>query len=313
MGTPEFAVASLKALIDNNYEVVAVVTAPDKPAGRGLKLMESPVKQFAVEHHIKVLQPTNLKAPAFQEELEELQANLYVVVAFRMLPQAVWSKPIYGTFNLHASLLPDYRGAAPINRAIMNGETVTGVTTFFLNNEIDTGKVMFREKVAIGKDETAGSLHDRLMEAGASLVIKTVRAIEADDYPLTDQASLSADPLKEAPKLFKEDGKINWALPSTIIYNQIRGLDPYPAAWSELIHKTGKQILPFKIFGCKIVKPSSAGTVASIHSDQKNYMDITTGDQDAIRILELQVAGKRKMTTPELLRGFKLEEYEILL
>jgi len=238
MGTPDFAVASLSALYEAGYEIAGVITAADKPAGRGQKLQESAVKRYAVEKGLKVLQPLKLKDPEFITELRALNADLQVVVAFRMLPEVVWDMPAKGTINLHGSLLPQYRGAAPINHAIINGETESGVTTFFLKHEIDTGDVIFSTKVPIAADDTAGDLHDSLMIAGAKLLVKTVKAIEENDY--TEQPQPMAGELKHAPKIFKEFCKIDWNQPVKTIYNLIRGLSPYPTAFTQLNDKTIK-------------------------------------------------------------------------
>src|SRR6478736_2822685 len=239
MGTPEFAVPSLEILVENQFSVVAVITAPDKPQGRGQKLSYSPVKECALKHNLPVLQPTNLKSPEFLEELRSYDANLQVVVAFRMLPELVWAMPSLGTFNLHASLLPQYRGAAPINWAIINGEKETGATTFFLKHEIDTGSIIYQEKETIKKDDTVGDLYERLMHKGAGLVLKTVKAIEEGKYPSVPQ---TAAEIKHAPKIFKETCEINWHQASESVRNFVRGLSPYPAAWTILNEKV------FKIF-----------------------------------------------------------------
>ncbi|MEQ8423819.1 MAG: methionyl-tRNA formyltransferase, partial [Cyclobacteriaceae bacterium] len=238
MGTPEFAVPSLQTLVDNDFNVVAVVTAPDKPQGRGQRINISPVKECALKNNLKILQPTNLKSQDFLNELKELNANLQIVVAFRMLPEVVWSMPSLGTFNLHASLLPQYRGAAPINWAIINGEKVTGVTTFFLKHEIDTGGIIFQEKENILDDDTAGTLYTKLMTKGAGLVLKTTKAIQAGEYSSTEQPNEVE--IKHAPKIFKETCKINWDQPSENIYNFVRGLNPYPAAWTTINGKLFK-------------------------------------------------------------------------
>ncbi|MBP9151318.1 MAG: methionyl-tRNA formyltransferase, partial [Flavobacteriales bacterium] len=234
MGTPDFAVATLKALLDAGANVVGVITAPDKPAGRGMKLQPSAVKQFAVENDLNVLQPTNLKSEEFLSELSALKATLQVVVAFRMLPEVVWNMPEKGTFNLHASLLPQYRGAAPINWAVMNGETESGVTTFFLQHQIDTGNIIFQEKVAIGESETAGELHDKLMNVGAGLVVKTLEAIENGNAPSIPQNTIVGE-LQEAPKIFKETCKIDWNKSANAVFNHVRGLSPYPTAFTTLV------------------------------------------------------------------------------
>ena len=298
MGTPEFAVPSLQTLIENGFNVVAVITAPDKPKGRGQKLATSPVKDYAVSQNIPVLQPTNLKKPEFQEELKSYNANLQVVVAFRMLPVAVWDMPEIGTFNLHASLLPQYRGAAPINWAIINGEKETGVTTFFLKHEIDTGNIIFQEKEPIEEDDTVGTLYERLMEKGAELVLKTVRAIEQGDYPQLAQDE--SQTIKHAPKIFRETCEIDWSKSSEEIYNFIRGLSPYPAAWT---HIAGKK---FKVFGAKKTSFESAGEQpGDFKTDNKTYLYIQTGGSP-LAITDLQMEGKRRMDIESFLRGTKL-------
>lgn len=298
MGTPEFAVPSLERLVENKFNVVAVITAPDKPQGRGQKLMPSPVKECALKHHIPVLQPVNLKSPAFQEELRSYHANLQVVVAFRMLPEAVWSMPALGTFNLHASLLPDYRGAAPINWAIINGEKETGVTTFFLQHEIDTGSIIFQEREPIHDHDDAGSLYERLMSKGGQLVLKTVKAIEEGNYSTLPQSEPAE--IKHAPKIFKETCQINWDKPSEKIRNFIRGLSPYPAAWT--IHE-GKT---YKIFRAQSAVsnglPTNAGTWKT---DNKTYLYVKTAD-GWIAITELQPEGKRRMAVEDFFRGNKI-------
>ena len=262
MGTPEFAVASLEILIHNNVDVVAVITAPDKPKGRGRKLMTSPVKDVAVAHNITVLQPTNLKSPTFIEELESYRADLQIVVAFRMLPVVVWDMPALGTFNLHASLLPQYRGAAPINWAIINGEKETGVTTFFLKHEIDTGNIIFQEKEPIHDDDTVGTLYERLMNKGAKLVLKTVQSIENEDYTVTKQ-NLEFE-AKHAPKIFKETCEINWQQPAKKVYDFIRGLSPYPAAWTVINDKI------YKIYQTEIIDKNSNLKPGELETDEKN-------------------------------------------
>lgn len=300
MGTPEFAVPSLEILANNKFKVVAVITAPDKPQGRGQKLSASPVKEAALKLNIPVLQPTNLKAPEFIEELKSYQANLQVVVAFRMLPEVVWAMPQFGTFNLHASLLPQYRGAAPINWAIINGEKETGVTTFFLKHEIDTGSIIFQETEPIYETDNVGSVYQRLMNKGANLVLKTVRAIESGSYPSVPQDAQTE--IKHAPKIFKETCEINWAQPSQRVVDFIRGLSPYPAAWTSLKGKT------FKIFGArKAPEPGRQLTVDSgpIRTDSKSHLDIRTAD-GWISIEELQPEGKKRMTIEEFFRGNKL-------
>ena len=297
MGTPDFAVSSLEILIENNYTIAAVITAPDKPAGRGLKIQTSPVKDVAVKNNIPVLQPTNLKDPQFIEELKNYNANLQIVVAFRMLPEVIWNMPEIGTFNLHASLLPQYRGAAPINWAIINGEKETGCTTFFLQHEIDTGDILFAEKETIGENDTFEELYNRLKVKGAGLVLKTVQLIESKDYTSFPQTYTSE--LKTAPKIHKETCKINWDQPSEKVYNFIRGLSPYPAAWTEL---NGKVL---KIFKSKIITSSEQKEIGKIDSDNKLYLNIYCAD-GMLSILELQLEGKKRMTVEEFLRGNKL-------
>lgn len=298
MGTPEFAVPSLEILVENKFQVVAVITAPDKPQGRGQKLQPSPVKECALKYGLPVLQPTNLKSPEFQETLRSFRANLQVVVAFRMLPEAVWAMPEIGTFNLHASLLPQYRGAAPINWAIINGEKETGVTTFFLKHEIDTGSIIFQEKEPIDVNDTVGTLYDRLMKKGAQLVLKTVRAIEQENYPSVAQTESTE--LKHAPKIFKETCEINWNRSAEQVRNFIRGLSPYPAAWATLNGKV------FKIFKASIGSQNGVASIlpGELRSDNKTYVEVRTAD-GWISIDELQPEGKRKMTIQEYLVGNK--------
>lgn len=299
MGTPEFAVPALELLVKNNWNVVGVITAPDKPKGRGQKLIPSPVKEAALKHGLHILQPTNLKSPEFQDELRALKADLQIVVAFRMLPEAVWDMPPIGTFNLHASLLPNYRGAAPINWAIINGEKETGVTTFFLKHEIDTGSIIYQEKVAILPEDDLGSLYEKLMELGAKLVLKTVEAIAADEVVALPQDESKA--LHHAPKIFKETGEINWANSADSIHNLIRGLSPYPATWTSLDGKN-----------CKIFKTAvseenlSKIELGNYSSDGKTFLKFQTGD-GSLEILELQLEGKKRMKIGDFLRGYKLE------
>ncbi len=297
MGTPDFAVPSLEALIENRYNVVAVITVPDKPSGRGLKITTSPVKDVAVKNAIPVLQPTNLKDPTFLEELKSYNANLQIVVAFRMLPELVWNMPEIGTFNLHGSLLPQYRGAAPINWAIINGEKETGCTTFFLQHEIDTGDILFSEKETIGEEDNFEELYNRMKVKGAGLVLKTVKAIEKGDYkPVPQQFSSE---LKNAPKIHKETCKIDWNKPAEEIRNFIRGLSPYPAAWTELNGKT------LKIFKAKITEDSGQKKSGEIESDNKTYLNYQTG-KGMLSVLELQLEGKKRMSIEEFLRGNKI-------
>ena len=302
MGTPEFAVASLRALLEAGFRVVAVVTAPDRPAGRGQQLRASAVKEFALSHGLPVLQPMRLKDPEFVQQLQNLGVNLQVVVAFRMLPREIWSLPEYGTFNLHASLLPDYRGAAPINWALIRGESETGVTTFFIDEEIDTGKIIMQRKVAIGAEETAGELHDRLMELGAGLVVETVQAIEQGPVPTTSQKHLETD--KPAPKLFRENCRIAWNRPSREIFNLIRGLSPYPAAWTELVHGTNATVV--KIYDSRLTEFPSKGPAGTLVERDRSLW-VNTGD-NMLELSILQLEGKKKMPVPVLLNGLHLEK-----
>jgi len=297
MGTPEFAVASLEILLKNKFNVVAVVTAVDKPQGRGQKLMISPVKECALKYNVPVLQPVNLKAPQFIEELKSYQANLQVVVAFRMLPEVVWSMPSLGTFNLHASLLPQYRGAAPINWAIINGEKETGVTTFFLNHEIDTGSIIFQEKEPIHEQDDVGSLYERLMTKGGQLVLKTVQSIEAGEFPSLPQTEHTE--VKHAPKIFKETCEINWNQSSEQVRNFVRGLSPYPTAWTIL---NGKNYKIYKISSVAFNKESRPGEFTT---DNKDYLYVKTAN-GWISVDELQPEGKRKMPVQDFLRGNKI-------
>lgn len=303
MGTPEFAVPSLDILIKNHYNVVGVVTVPDKPAGRGQQLQESAVKKFAVENGIKVLQPVKLKDSDFIKELKSLNADLQIVVAFRMLPEEVWNMPRLGTYNLHGSLLPKYRGAAPINWAIINGETESGVTTFKLKHEIDTGSMLFQEKVKISEQTTAGNLHDELMKVGASLILKTVKAIESGTVDLKVQDDTQAI---HAPKIFKETCKINWNKTPNEIYNLIRGLSPYPGAFTEFKDDKGN-VMSLKIFSSLKEESECSDSFGSVCTDNKTYIKVACNN-GYIRIMELQLQGKKKMATEEFLRGYKFPQ-----
>ncbi len=301
MGTPEFAVASLEMLLSNGVNVVAVVTAPDKPQGRGQKVVLSPVKQCALRHQVPVLQPTNLKSEAFLQELDAYQADLQVVVAFRMLPEVVWSRPKLGTFNLHASLLPQYRGAAPINWALINGERETGVTTFFLQHEIDTGHIIYQEKEPINLSDDAGTLHDRLMKRGAALVLRTVQAIRKGIPPTLPQSD--TEELRRAPKIFKETCEINWDRSAQQVRNFIRGLSPHPGAWISLHGKV------YKIFRAEVVEleqdlPEELSP-GQYRTDNKTHLWFKTKDQ-LIAITELQAEGKKRMSIQEFFRGNKI-------
>lgn len=304
MGTPEFAVEPLKQLLAHHYNIVAVITMPDKPAGRGQQVQQSAVKKFALENGLTVLQPEKLKDPIFIEQLNALKADLQIVVAFRMLPEIVWNMPRLGTFNLHASLLPNYRGAAPINWAVINGEKETGVTTFFLQHEIDTGKIIFQEKVGINENETAGEIHDKLMFLGSELVVKTVQAIETNNYPQINQEQLITVPLKHAPKIFKDDCRIHWNNTATEVHDHIRGLSPYPAAFTDFISPEGK-VFSTKIFKTTLTDTIHNSTSGSIDTDSKTYINIGTA-KGIVNIEELQIAGKKRMSVSEFLRGFQL-------
>ena len=302
MGTPEFAVASLQTLVENQgttHKVVAVITATDKPQGRGRKVAHSPVKEYALSQDIPVLQPPNLKKPEFLEELRSYRADLQVVVAFRMLPELVWDMPRRGTFNLHASYLPQYRGAAPINWAIINGETETGITTFMIRHEIDTGNILFQEKEPIHPDDTVGTLYERLMAKGGQLVLRTVRAIAQDNDQLTPQEDIGD--LKEAPKLRRETCQIDWHQPAETIRNFVRGLSPYPAAWTVLGTPTGDKT-------CKLFTATNTGQwhdtllPGEYVTDNKTYLHIQTQDT-LLAVNDLQLEGKRRMVIDEFLRG----------
>lgn len=304
MGTPEFAVASLDALMKSRHEVVAAVTVPDKPASRGLKMQASAVKEYAVEHNLKLLQPEKLKNETFISELKALNADLFVVVAFRMLPEIVWNMPKYGTINLHGSLLPQYRGAAPINWAIINGEKETGVTTFFIRHEIDTGDVLIRETIPVTETDDAGTVHDKLMALGAQLIVKTVDAIADGKVNPLKQEQITNTTLKPAPKIFRETCKIDWNKPTTEVFNFIRGLSPYPGAWTEFTDPTGKKAI-YKIY--KTIPQNSVSLSpcnASILNDRL-YIGCSDG---TLEILELQPEGRKRLKTQDFLRGMRWED-----
>jgi len=306
MGTPEFAVTILKKILEKDYNVVGVITAPDKPAGRGRKVHQSALKKFAVANNLTILQPTNLKNEDFLKNLKNLNANLQVVVAFRMLPKSVWQMPKYGTFNLHASLLPEYRGAAPINWAIINGETKTGVTTFFIDDKIDTGEIILQKECKIATDENAGELHDKLMHLGAKLVAKTIKKIKKNKIKTKPQPNREH---KHAPKIFKDTCKIDWKLDLTSIYNKVRGLSPYPVAWTTLYN--GNQEIEMKIYNVKKqLEKHNFTNGAVIHS--KKELKIATKNGFLI-IEELQISGKRKMDVKSFLNGFKFNDEKILV
>jgi len=296
LGTPDFAADSLKKLVENGIKIVAVITAPDRPKGRGKKLATSAVKDYALEAGLPVLQPTNLKSPDFITELKSYKADLQIVVAFRMLPEMVWDMPRLGTFNLHASLLPQYQGAAPINWAIMNGEKETGVTTFFLKHEIDTGEIIFQERETILESDNVGSLYERLMNKGADLVLKTTQAIAEENYPQEPQ--IMEGELKSAPKIFKEDCNINWKQSKQQIRNFIRGLSPYPAAWTTF---EGKVLKIFEVIESSDELNDPIGTIKVI-GKEKIKVKVEDGTLD---ILDLQIEGKRRMSTEDFLRGYQ--------
>ena len=304
-GTPEFAASQLEAILKAEYEVAVVVTMPDKPAGRGRKIQYSEVKKTAMEHGLPLLQPEKLKDPTFLEQLASYQANLFIVVAFRMLPAVVWQMPELGTFNLHASLLPQYRGAAPINFAIINGETETGLTTFFLNEEIDKGAVIMREKVSIRPDETAGELHDELMVLGNKVVVETIQKIENNDVQALPQETLSENqPLKPAPKITKEFCNIDWSQDCQTVYNHIRGLSPYPAAHTQLVSESG-EVIDLKVYNSEIEACTPDVAVSNVVTDNKKYLKIALSD-GFIHLIQVQQAGKKAMPIADFLRGTPL-------
>ena len=304
-GTPEFAASQLEAILKAGYEVAVVVTMPDKPAGRGRKIQYSEVKKTALEHGLPLLQPEKLKDPTFLEQLASYQANLFIVVAFRMLPAVVWQMPELGTFNLHASLLPQYRGAAPINFAIINGETETGLTTFFLNEEIDKGAVIMREKVSIRPDETAGELHDELMVLGNKVVVETIQKIENNDVQALPQETLSENqPLKPAPKITKEFCNIDWSQDCQTVYNHIRGLSPYPAAHTQLVSESG-EVIDLKVYNSEIEACAPDVAVGNVVTDNKKYLKIALSD-GFIHLIQVQQAGKKAMPIADFLRGTPL-------
>lgn len=303
MGTPDFATHILEKLVENQCNIVAVITSADKQAGRGQKLQESSVKKYATSVGIPVLQPTNLKNETFLQELKQLNADLQIVVAFRMLPKSVWNMPQYGTFNLHASLLPDYRGAAPINWAIINGETTTGVTTFFIDDKIDTGAIILQEQISINPEETAGTLHDKLMTIGADLVLKTIDLISKNNVTTTLQPEISK---KEAPKIHKDTCRIDWHKTLSQIHCFVRGMSPYPTAWTLLKHQN--QEIPVKIYDVSPIYEIHSHTIGSIWVENKQLKVATQGG--FLQIKELQLPGKKRMTSKELLNGFSFEKYD---
>ncbi|MBR2618197.1 MAG: methionyl-tRNA formyltransferase [Paludibacteraceae bacterium] len=302
MGTPEFAVEPLKRLVEEGYNVVGVVTMPDKPAGRGQHVQESPVKKYALQEDIPLLQPEKLRDEDFLVQLKMWQADIQVVVAFRMLPEVVWNMPRLGTFNLHASLLPQYRGAAPINWAIINGEKETGVTTFFLKHEIDTGNIILQRSTPISEQDNVGTLYDRLMHMGAELVVETMERITMGDVSTMPQDdSVATNP---APKIFKDDCKINWDKPAIELHNFVRGLSPYPAAFTEVKNEKG-QVLSLKVLETEVIDSTVAEQPGTLVSDGKNQLLFATSE-GYLSVKRLQLAGKKAMTTQELLRGAKL-------
>ena len=307
LGTPDFAVESLSRLVEGGYNIVGVVTMPDKIAGRGHKMFQSPVKEYAVAHGLRLMQPANLKDEAFVAELRSLNAHLQIVIAFRMLPEVVWNMPPMGTFNLHASLLPKYRGAAPINWAVMNGDTATGVTTFFLKHEIDTGDIIQQRQIAIGRTDNVGIVHDRLMMLGADLVIETVDAILNGGVKPIPQNQLACNGVEPtpAPKIFKETCRIDWNQPAEKVFNHIRGLSPYPAAWTEITN--GNATHSIKIFETSQPVDLAGCAPGELRFDGKH---LTIGCADgALEVLSMQLSGKRRMTPAEFMRGFSLAGY----
>ena len=305
-GTPEFAASQLEAIIQAGYEVAVVVTMPDKPAGRGRNIQYSDVKKTALKHGLPLLQPEKLKDPLFLEQLASYQANLFIVVAFRMLPAVVWQMPELGTFNLHASLLPQYRGAAPINFAIINGETVTGLTTFFLNEEIDKGAIILQEKVSIRPNETAGELHDELMLLGNKVVVDTIKSIETGEVHALSQEELAEDQtLKPAPKITKEFCNIDWSQNCQTVYNHIRGLSPYPAAHTQLVSEDG-EVIDLKVYSSDIEPCHPGFPFGSVVTDNKKYLKIALTD-GFIHLTVVQQAGKKAMPVDDFLRGTQLQ------
>lgn len=299
MGTPDFATESLKRLVENNYNIVGVVTAPDRPAGRGQKIKFSSVKEYAVSQNLQVLQTEKLKNPQFIDELKNLEADLFVVVAFRMLPEIIWRLPAKGTFNLHGSLLPRYRGAAPINWAVINGDKETGVTTFFIEKDIDTGNIIFQEKLSISDKDTAGNIHDKLMHIGSELVCKTIDAIESNKAPNSPQLNETAT---HAPKIFKADCKVNWEENSVVIHNKIRGLSPYPTAWTSI-----DKDKTLKLFSSSYENANHNETIGKILISNNKEMKVAAKD-GFVHIHELQLSGKKRMKTEDFLRGYNFED-----
>ncbi len=312
MGTPDFAVESLRCLVEGGYNVVGVITMPDKPAGRGHKLQYSPVKQYALEHQLPLLQPEKLKDEDFLGQLRAWHADLQIVVAFRMLPEVVWAMPRLGTFNLHASLLPQYRGAAPINWAVINGETETGITTFFLKHEIDTGEVIQQVRVPIADTDDVGMVHDRLMLLGGRLVTETVDAILDGTVKPIPQEQMQADaPLRPAPKIFKETCRIDWSRPVKQVYDFIRGLSPHPTAWTEL-HQEGQETVVLKVYEAEKLPQMHNLPVGTVQTDGKTYLRVAVSD-GFVGIRSLQLPGKKRLWVDELLRGYHLSEPAVMI
>jgi methionyl-tRNA formyltransferase len=312
MGSPEFAAHCLDQLVADGFNIKACITGPDRKKGRGLKLAESAVKTSAKKNQIPVYQPTNLKDASFISQMKELNLDLGIVVAFRMLPEVLWNLPRLGTINLHASLLPNYRGAAPINWAIINGEVKTGITTFFLKHEIDTGDVILRAEVPIGKDMCAGELHDKLMQDGALLLSDSVKLIESGEYQVMDQAALESEEhiLHKAPKIFKEDCRIDWDKKAAKVHNLIRGLSPYPAAWSKFLTKSGKELI-FKVYKSEVTAIPSPKKAKVLITNEENEMLIKTSDF-YLKITDIQIEGKQRMFVSDFLRGFNLDEVTLI-
>jgi len=309
MGTPEFAALVLKALIEDGCNIVGVITVPDKPAGRGQKLQESEVKKYALSKNLNILQPEKLKNPDFINSLKALKPDVQVVVAFRMLPEAVWQMPKLGTFNLHASLLPQYRGAAPINWAIINGDTKTGLTTFLIDKEIDTGKIIHKKEIEIKASDSAGDLHEKMIPEGTKLVIETLESLANGNIEAIRQDSLINEnkELKPAPKIFKIDCRINWQLNGRMIYNLIRGLSPYPCAWTEIGKTNDEKFLILKVFESELIETTHNETIGSIITDNKKLL-VAIND-GYIQIKNLQLEGKKRLNAEEFLRGFKIDGY----
>ena len=313
MGSPDFAAFSLQTLVEHGYNISAAVTAPDKPAGRGMALQQTAVKKLALANDVPVLQPDKLKSPEFIEMLINICPDLIVVVAFRMLPEVVFTIPKKGTINLHASLLPQYRGAAPINHAIINGENITGLTTFFIEKQIDTGKIIYQESVDISDQDNAGTLHDKLMVTGAYLLVKTINAIMNNDFPVISQSELIKGDLslKTAPKIHKDFCRINWSENVSAVYDFIRGLSPYPGAFTELMDNNGKTVL-LKVFETDKLYEEHTSEPGIIYSDSKTFLKIAVSD-GYILIWSLQAAGKKRMEAEEFLKGFRINEWKIII